>query len=81
MISVDAWLQGELARQNLGQNPGRTPDACLVMQVHDELVFEVREDRLDWLKNAVVGHMSGAADLNVPLVVDTGYGPDWETAH
>ena len=77
MISVDAWLQGELARQN----PGRTPDACLVMQVHDELVFEVREDRLDWLKNAVVGHMSGAADLNVPLVVDTGYGPDWETAH
>ena len=85
MISVDAWLQGENSRQNpkhnLGQNPGRTPDAYLVMQVHDELVFEVREDRLDWLKDAVVEHMSGAADLNVPLVVDAGYGPDWETAH
>jgi DNA polymerase-1 len=73
MISIDAWLQSECAGQN--------PDAHLVMQVHDELVFEVREDRLDWLKNAVVEHMSGAADLNVPLVVDTGYGPDWETAH
>ncbi len=74
MISVDAWLQGE-------QAPGRTPDAYLVMQVHDELVFEVREDRLDWLKNAVVEHMSSAADLKVPLIVDTGHGPDWETAH
>jgi len=77
MISVDAWLQSEHARQSPGQNP----DAWLVMQVHDELVFEVREDKLDWLKSAVVEHMSGAADLNVPLVVDTGYGPNWETAH
>jgi len=77
MISIDAWLQGELE----GQNPEQIPDARLVMQVHDELVFEVRENRLDWLKNAVVEHMSGAADLNVPLIVDTGYGPDWETAH
>ena len=77
MISVDAWLQSEQTGKNSGQNP----DTWLVMQVHDELIFEVREDKLDWLKNAVVEHMSGAADLNVPLVVDTGYGPDWETAH
>ncbi|MEE8496689.1 MAG: DNA polymerase I [Xanthomonadales bacterium] len=77
MIRVDDWLQSEHARQNPRQNP----DAWLVMQVHDELIFEVREDRLDWLKKAVVEHMSGAADLNVPLVVDTGYGPDWEAAH
>ncbi len=75
MISIDAWLQSEHAGQ------GQIPNAYLVMQVHDELVFEVREDRLDWLKNAVVEHMSAAADLNVPLVVDTGYGPDWDTAH
>jgi DNA polymerase-1 len=73
MISIDAWLQSEHA--------GQVADAHLVMQVHDELVFEVREDRLDWLKNAVVEHMEGAAVLNVSLVVDTGYGPDWETAH
>jgi DNA polymerase-1 len=69
MISVDDWLQKE------------KPDAHLVMQVHDELVFEVREDQMDHLKQAVVAHMSGAADLDIPLIVDTGQGPDWDTAH
>jgi len=77
MISVDAWLQNEQA----GQDSSQGPDAWLVMQVHDELVFEVRKDKLNWLENAVVEHMSDAADLKVPLVVDTGHGPDWETAH
>ncbi len=69
MISVDAWLQQE------------KPDAHLVMQVHDELVFEVKEDQLDHLKQAVVSCMSAAAELDVPLIVDTGHGPDWDTAH
>jgi DNA polymerase-1 len=69
MISVDGWLQS------------RKPDAHLVMQVHDELVFEVREDQLDDLRAAVVRRMSAAAELDVPLVVDTGHGPDWDTAH
>jgi len=69
MISVEAWLQEE------------KPDAHLVMQVHDELVFEVREDQLECLKEAVVTRMSGAAGLDVPLIVDTGYGPNWDTAH
>ena len=69
MISVDGWLQS------------RKPDAHLVMQVHDELVFEVREDQLDDLRAAVVRRMSEAAELDVPLVVDTGHGPDWDTAH
>jgi len=69
MISVDAWLREE------------KPDAHLVMQVHDELVFEVREDQLEYLKEAVVSRMSAAANLDVPLIVDTGYGPDWDTAH
>ena len=73
MISVDDWLHNGPA--------GQKPDAHLVMQVHDELVFEVREDQLDLLKHAVEEHMSGAADLDVPLVVDTDYGPNWETAH
>ncbi len=73
MISVDDWLHNGPA--------GQKPDAHLVMQVHDELVFEVREGQLDLLKHAVEEHMSGAADLDVPLVVDTGYGPNWETAH
>ena len=69
MITVDAWLQTE------------QPDARLIMQVHDELVFEVREEQLELLKKAVVSRMSGAAKLDVPLIVDTGHGPDWDTAH
>ena len=69
MISVDGWLQKE------------KPDAHLVMQVHDELVFEVRKEQLDKLQKAVVKRMEGAAELAVPLVVDTGHGPDWDTAH
>jgi DNA polymerase-1 len=69
MISVDDWLQQ------------KKPDAHLVMQVHDELVFEVREDQLEKVKRAVVSRMSAAAELDVPLIVDTGSGLDWDTAH
>ncbi|RPH99000.1 MAG: DNA polymerase I [Lysobacterales bacterium] len=69
MIRVDAWLQQE------------RPPAHLVMQVHDELVFEVREDALAELEHAVVERMAGAAELDAPLVVDTGHGPNWDTAH
>jgi DNA polymerase-1 len=69
MIAVDHWLHHEM------------PQANLVMQVHDELVFEVPEGQLDQLKEGVVELMSAAADLEVPLVVDTGHGPDWDTAH
>ena len=74
MISVDDWLCKQMTAAG-------EPWAHLVMQVHDELVFEVREDRLEGLREAVEKHMSGAAELEVPLVVDTGYGPDWDTAH
>ena len=42
---------------------------------------EVEEDALEAVKEAVVSRMSGAAELDVPLVVDTGHGPDWDTAH
>jgi DNA polymerase-1 len=69
MIEVDAWLQRDM------------PRAHLVMQVHDELVFEVPEGDLERLRKAVVKRMSAAADLKVPLVVDTGHGLDWDTAH
>jgi DNA polymerase-1 len=69
MIEVDDWLRRDM------------PRAHLVMQVHDELVFEVPESDLERLRKAVVKRMSAAADLKVPLVVDTGHGPDWDTAH
>jgi len=44
-------------------------------------VFEVREDQLEKVKRAVVSRMSAAAELDVPLIVDTGSGLDWDTAH
>jgi DNA polymerase-1 len=69
MIDVDGWLQSS------GFN------AKLIMQVHDELVLEVEEKQLETVRDAVIKHMSAAADLDVPLVVDTGFGADWDTAH
>ncbi len=69
MIRVDHWLQTT------------RPGAQLVMQVHDELVLEVEEAQLDDVRDAVIKHMSAAAELDVPLVVDAGFGADWDTAH
>jgi DNA polymerase I len=69
MISVDDWLQS-------GSRGAR-----MVMQVHDELVLEVEESQLKTVTEAVVKHMSEAAQLDVPLVVDVGHGLDWDTAH
>ncbi|NDY95042.1 DNA polymerase I [Wenzhouxiangella limi] len=69
MIDVDAWIQAE-------QAPAR-----LVMQVHDELVLEVEHAALEPVREAVVARMSQAAELKVPLLVETGTGPDWESAH
>jgi DNA polymerase-1 len=69
MITVDAWLQKSY------------PDTQLVMQVHDELVLEVPEGQLEAVRDGVRERMSGAAELDVPLVVDTGSGADWDAAH
>ena len=56
-------------------------EAKMVMQVHDELVFEVAEDDLEELVAVVEETMTGAASLEVPLVVDTGAGVNWDEAH
>ena len=69
MIRVHEWLQG-------GEAGGR-----MIMQVHDELVFEVLEDRVDAFTDHVAEIMSGAADLAVPLKVEAGTGPNWDEAH
>ena len=68
MITVAAWL-------------GDRDDAHMLMQVHDELVFEVRADAVDAVRAAVVERMSGAAKLAVPLLVDVGVGANWDEAH
>ncbi len=68
MISVAAWL-------------AERDDAHMLMQVHDELVFEVRADVVDTVRAAVIERMSGAATLAVPLLVDVGTGKNWDEAH
>ncbi len=69
MVEVDQWLQASGA------------PAKMILQVHDELVFECRADFLDELRAEVVQRMSQAASLRVPLVVDTGFGCNWDEAH
>lgn len=53
----------------------------MIMQVHDELVFEVPKDQLDMAKNTIEDFMVKAAELNVPLEVGIGVGDNWEQAH
>jgi DNA polymerase-1 len=69
MISLDRWLREE-----------RIP-AHMLMQVHDELVFEVRTDAVDAVGAEIRRHMEAAAELRVPLVVDVGVGDNWDEAH
>jgi DNA polymerase-1 len=69
MVDIDAWLAGQGGR------------ALMLMQVHDELVFEVDEAFLPTLLAEVPARMAGAAQLRVPLVVDTGVGDNWDEAH
>jgi DNA polymerase-1 len=53
----------------------------MIMQVHDELVFEVPESEADWLRHEVPKLMAGAAHLRVPLLAEVGIGPNWDKAH
>ena len=69
MINVDQWLQES------------TLDVCMTMQVHDELVFEVKESLVSEVCSGINQRMSGALKLDVPLVVDIGVGKNWNEAH
>jgi DNA polymerase-1 len=69
MIKVHDWLTANDAH-------GR-----MIMQVHDELVFEVAEDKVDPFRDKVTDIMCAAADLSVPLKVDIGIGKNWDEAH
>jgi DNA polymerase I len=53
----------------------------MIMQVHDELVFEVPESEVDWLKREIPRLMAGVAHLKVPLLAEVGVGENWEKAH
>jgi DNA polymerase-1 len=69
MLAVDAWIEASGV------------DARLMMQVHDELVFEVADDAVDTLSERVVALMSDIGWLDVPLVVEVGTGDNWDEAH
>ena len=68
MLAVDAWL-------------GSRDDARMLLQVHDELVFEVRPGAVEELSAGLRERMMGAADLRVPLEVGIGAGANWDEAH
>lgn len=69
MIAVDAWLRNSKAQTRM------------IMQVHDELVFEVPENELALMQTRIPELMAQAATLNIPLVVDVGVGNNWDEAH
>jgi len=56
-------------------------DAKMIMQVHDELIVEVREDQVDEIASLLSELMMGAANLDVPLIVEAGIGDNWDEAH
>ncbi|MCG7941497.1 MAG: DNA polymerase I [Candidatus Thiodiazotropha taylori] len=69
MLAVDEWIEGE------------KPPVQMLMQVHDELVFEVEPGYLDEAKRVLTERMQGAAKLDVPLLVEVGVGDNWDQAH
>ncbi|MGZ5029698.1 MAG: DNA polymerase I [Methylobacter sp.] len=69
MIAVDRWLYLE------------NPNAKMIMQVHDELVFEIAQDQVDECASKIRSIMCTAVELEVPLIVDIGIGNNWDEAH
>jgi len=70
MIEVESWLLSEHA-----------DTARMTMQVHDELILEVKEEAVDEIREGLIKRMSGAATLAVPLLVEAGVGDNWDQAH
>lgn len=70
MIDVEAWLVKEHA-----------DEARMTMQVHDELILEVKESAVDRIRDGLIQRMSAAAELDVPLLVEAGVGDNWDQAH
>ncbi|QWL59773.1 DNA polymerase I [Aeromonas jandaei] len=70
MINVDGWIRGI-----------EDESIRMLMQVHDELVFEIREEKLEEYIVIIKEKMSAAAELHVPLVVEAGTGDNWDQAH
>ena len=69
MIDVDEWI---------GED---NPNIKMIMQVHDELIFEVKKDFAEEALNQVISLMERAVKLNIPLIVDANQGANWNEAH
>jgi DNA polymerase-1 len=57
------------------------PAIRMIMQVHDELVFELPESEVDWIRTEIPRLMAGVAELKVPLLAEVGVGGNWDEAH
>ena len=86
-VAINAPMQGtaadiiKRAMIQLDQKLQNDPDIAMIMQVHDELVFEVRSEKVAFYSDLIKTQMESAADLVVPLIVDVGQGTNWDEAH
>ena len=86
-VAINAPMQGtaadiiKRAMIQLDQKLQNDPNIAMIMQVHDELVFEVRSEKVAFYSELIKTQMESAADLVVPLIVDVGQGNNWDEAH
>ncbi|MBS9781482.1 MAG: DNA polymerase I, partial [Gammaproteobacteria bacterium] len=86
-LSINAPMQGtaadiiKIAMSKAYQAIKNRHDIRLIMQVHDELVFEVKDEILNEIQQQMTDIMQTAVQLDVPLVVDSGIGTNWDEAH
>ncbi len=86
-VAINAPMQGtaadiiKRAMIQLDQKLQNAPDIAMIMQVHDELVFEVRSEKVAFYSELIKTQMESAADLVVPLIVEVGQGTNWDEAH
>ena len=86
-VAINAPMQGtaadiiKRAMIQLDQKLQNDPDIAMIMQVHDELVFEVRSEKVAFYSGLIKTQMESAADLVVPLIVEVGQGTNWDEAH
>ncbi|PRM09132.1 DNA polymerase I [Haemophilus influenzae] len=86
-VAINAPMQGtaadiiKRAMIKLDEVIRHDPDIEMIMQVHDELVFEVRSEKVAFFREQIKQHMETAAELVVPLIVEVGVGQNWDEAH
>lgn len=86
-VAINAPMQGtaadiiKRAMIAIDREIAQDPDILMIMQVHDELVFEVRSEKVEFYRQLIKQKMENSATLDVPLIVDVGIGDNWDEAH